>query len=99
MGTNTKRERGDIVALGGLTDNELFEIRKKAGIAENQLTLLGPYFDELEQMIHKKWAELPLDDGPGAKTLKFELYAIRKLRQIMLSKITHGKQAAKKLEG
>jgi len=92
------RERRDITSTGGLTENELIQVKEKAHVTENLLEKLNPFFDELEKLLHDKWEELPLDDGQSAKIIKFQLYATKKLRQIMKVKITHGKQAAKKLE-
>ena len=92
------RERRTVAVAGGLTDNDLIRIKEKGSIAQNQLDLLNPYFDLLIENIHEKWEGLDLSDGEGAKLLKFQLIAVKKLREAMGIAVTHGKQAAKKLE-
>ena len=96
---DTAGKRRNTTLVSQLTEGKLREIQKQANISDKQLEQLNPYFDELESLLHKKWAELPLDDGASAKTVKFQLYTVKKLREIMLSKVNKGKQATAKLEG
>lgn len=95
---NRARERRTIVTTGGLTEGELIELRQKGSITEHQLDTLNPFFDLLIQKIHEKWESIALADGETAKLLKFQLIATKELRRVMGVAVTHGKQAAKKLE-
>ena len=89
------RERGAATPTGEL---DLIAVRQKAGVAQEQLNALNPYFDELKAAIHQAWEKLSPDQEDEAKVFKHQLYAVNKLIQIMELKVTKGKQATKRLE-
>lgn len=95
---NRQRERGALAASGGLTENDLINLKQKGEITQRQIDHLDPFFEELKKVIHEKWEALLLSDGEGSKLLKFQLIAVKELQRLMKSTVTHGKQAAKKLE-
>ena len=89
------RKRGAASPAGEL---DLLAIRQKAGVAQEQLNALNPYFDELKAAIHLAWEKLSPDQVEEAQVFKHQLYAVNKLIQIMELKVTKGKQANKRLE-
>ena len=91
------RERTD-TPYGGLNDRDLGEIRSKAGVSQDLIASLGPYFDELIKKIHSKWEGLSVNDGAHAKLLKFQLLTVVNLKQLMVDKVNAGKILAKKTE-
>lgn len=81
-----------------LTDHELMQLRREGQLTQETLDKLKPFFQTLKDFIHEKWEKLPLEDGQGAKLLKFQLKSVNELERLILKEIGHGKQAAKKLE-
>jgi len=70
---------------------------RRADVAQSQIDLLEPYFNELKQAIHIAWENLAPGDEEEAKLYKHQIYAINKLMQIMKVKVNKGKQARHQL--
>lgn len=83
---------------GGVNELDLIRIKKEGQVADELLQKLNPYFEKMKQVIHDKWETASLTDDETLKILKYQLKSLTELQRLMALEVTHGKQAANKLE-